>query len=91
MENNTNELVIPNPCENESHTTILSESVIKSELCDSTIREVESIHFESMREKDTMSVVDDSACEDISTNVIISTSSVEIGRASCRERVWLWV
>lgn len=76
MENNTSELVIQNPCENESHTAIMSESVMKSELCDPTTREVESIHFESMREKDTMSVSDDRTCEDIFTNVIISTPSV---------------
>ena len=65
-----------NPCENESHIAKLSESVIKSELCDSTLREVESIHFESMREKDTMSVVDGRTCEDSFTNVIISTFGV---------------
>ena len=65
-----------NPCENESHIAKLSVSVIKSELCDSTKREDESIHSESMRETDNMSVVDDRTCEDISTNVIISTSGV---------------
>jgi len=64
-----------NPCENESHIAKLSESVIKSELCDSTICEVESIHFER-REKENISVVDDKTCEDIFYNVIISTSGV---------------
>ena len=64
------------PCENESHIAKLSESVIKSELCDSTKREDECIHFESMREQDNMSVVDDRTCEDISANVTISPSSV---------------
>ena len=70
------ELVHQNPCENESHIAKLSESVIKSGPCDSTKCEVESKHFESMREKDTMSVVDDRACEEIFTNVITSTYSV---------------
>ena len=65
-----------NPCENESHIAKLNEGVIKSEPCDSTKCEVESIHFESMRRKDTVSVVDDMACEDIFTNVITSTYSV---------------
>ena len=65
-----------NPCEIERHIAKLSESVIKSELCDSTKREVASIHFESMREKYNMSVVDDRTCEDISANVILSTSIV---------------
>ena len=65
-----------NTCENEGHIAKLSESVIKSEVRYSTKREVECIHFESMREKDNMSVVDDRTCEDISANVTISTSSV---------------
>ena len=68
--------VFHNPCKDERHIAKLSESVIKSELCDSTIREVESIHFEITREKEYMSVVDDRTCEDISTNVTISTPSV---------------
>jgi hypothetical protein len=42
--------VLHNPSENESHIAKVSESVIKSELCDSAKREVESILFESMRE-----------------------------------------
>ena len=65
-----------NPCENESHIAKLTESFIKSELCDPTKREVESIHSESKRETNNMSVVDDRTCEDFSTNVIISTSGV---------------
>jgi hypothetical protein len=68
--------VLPNPCENESHIAKLSESVIKSELCDSTKREVESIHFESMSENENTIVVNDRICEDISTNVTMSTPSV---------------
>jgi hypothetical protein len=68
--------VLHNPCENESHIAKLSESVIKSELCDSTKREVESIHFESMSKNQNTRVVDDRICEDISTNVTLSTSSV---------------
>jgi hypothetical protein len=54
----------------------LSESVKKSELCDSTKCEVESIHFESMSENENTRVVDDRICEDISTNVTLSTPSV---------------
>jgi hypothetical protein len=68
--------VLHNPCENESHIAKLSESVIKSEPCDSTKREVESIHFESMSKNENTRVVDDRICEDISTNVTLSTPSV---------------
>jgi hypothetical protein len=56
--------VLHNPCENESHIAKLSESVIKSEICDSTKHEVESIHFESMSENENTRVVDDRICED---------------------------
>jgi hypothetical protein len=65
-----------NPCENESHIAKLSESVIKSEPCNSTKCEVGSTHFESMREKDNTGTVNDRTCEDISTNVIIYTFGV---------------
>jgi hypothetical protein len=68
--------VLHNPCENESHIAKLSESVIKSELCHSTKREVESIYFESMSENENTRVVDDRICEDISTNVTLSTPNV---------------
>jgi hypothetical protein len=68
--------VLTNPCENESHIAKLSESFIKSELCDSTKREVESIHFESMSKSENTRVVDDRICEDILTNVTMSTPSV---------------
>jgi fructose/tagatose bisphosphate aldolase len=68
--------VLHNSCENESHINNLSECVIKSELCDSTKREVESIHFESTRENENTRVVDDRICKDISTNVSMSTPSV---------------
>jgi hypothetical protein len=54
----------------------LSESVIKSELCDSTKHEVESIHFESMSKNENTRVVDVRICEDISINVTLSTPSV---------------
>jgi hypothetical protein len=60
----------------QSHIAKLSESVIKSEMCDSTKCEVESIHFESMRENEITRVVNDRICEDISTNVTMSTPSV---------------
>jgi hypothetical protein len=49
--------LLPNPCENESHIAKLSESVNKSELCDSTKCEVESLHFESMKENEITRVV----------------------------------
>jgi hypothetical protein len=68
--------VLHNPCDNESHIAKLSESVIKSELCDSTKCEVERIHFESKSENENVRVVDDRICEDISTNVTMSTLSV---------------
>jgi hypothetical protein len=68
--------VLHNPCENESHIAKLSESVIKSELCDSTKCDVRSIHFESMSENENTRVVNDRICEDISTNVTLSTPSV---------------
>jgi hypothetical protein len=68
--------VLHNPCENESHIAKFSERVIKSELCDFTKREVESIHFESMSENENTRVVDDRICKDTSTNVTLSTPSV---------------
>jgi hypothetical protein len=68
--------VLHNPCENESNIAKLSESVIKSELCDSTKGEVESIHFESMSKNEKTRVVDDRICDDISTNVTLSNPSV---------------
>jgi hypothetical protein len=68
--------VLHNPCENESYIAKLSESVIKSELCDSTKHEVESIHFESMSKNENTRVVDVRICEDISINVTLSTPSV---------------
>ena len=61
--------------DNESHIAKLNESVMKSELCDSTTCEVECLDFESMSGQDNMSVVDGRTCEDVSTNLIISTSS----------------
>lgn len=67
-----------NPCENESHIAKLSESDNESELCDSTICEVESVQIEC--ERDTpkeKSEVDDSQSEvDSKTNTLLSTSSV---------------
>jgi hypothetical protein len=68
--------VLHNPCENESHIAKLSESVTKSELCDPTKHEVKSIHFESTSKNESTRVVGDRICEDISTNVTMSTPSV---------------
>jgi hypothetical protein len=68
--------VLHNPCENESQITKLSESVIKSEMCDSTKHEVERIHFESTSKNENTIIIDDRICEDISTNITISTPSV---------------
>jgi len=72
------QIVHENPCENESHIAKLSESENKSELCESTICEIESIHHEIERytphkKRD----LDCKLCEDVfETNPLIYTSSV---------------
>ena len=72
------DIVPQNPCENESHIAKLSASENKSEMCDSTKCEVESINNMSVRE--TPHKVRElycKACEDdFNTNPLISTSSV---------------
>ena len=67
-----------NPCENESHIAKLSENDKESELCDSTICEVESISIECERDTSTEKrEVDDSQTEVIAEiNNLLSTSSV---------------
>jgi len=72
------EIAHQNSSEHESHQVELSVSENKSELCDLTKCEVESIHIESMR--DTPHKKRDSnyqSCEDVfQTNTLISTFSI---------------
>ncbi|CAD6339449.1 unnamed protein product [Miscanthus lutarioriparius] len=67
-----------NPCENESHIAQLRESENKSELCDSTHCDVESINNASVRDTTKKNrELECKSCEDIfETNTLISTSSV---------------
>lgn len=72
------DIVPQNPCENESHITKLSVSENKSEICDSTKCEVETINDMSVRETShKMRELYCNACEDdFNTNPLISTSSI---------------
>ena len=67
-----------NPCENESHIAQLRESENKSELCDSTHCDVESINNASVRDTTKKNrELECKSCEDIfETNTLISNSSV---------------
>ena len=71
-------IVHQNLCENEGHIAKLKESENKSELCDSTHRDIESIN--NVSERDTPQKnreLECKSCEDIfETNTLISTSSV---------------
>jgi len=71
-------IVHQNPCENENHIAKLRESENKSELCDSTHCDVESINNASVRDTTNKNrELECKSCEDIfETNTRISTSSV---------------
>ena len=71
-------IVHQNPCENENHIAKLRESENKSELCDSTHCDVESINNASVRDTTNKNrELECKSCEDIfETNTLISTSSV---------------
>ncbi|CAD6264216.1 unnamed protein product [Miscanthus lutarioriparius] len=73
-------IVHQNLCENEGHIAELRESENKSELCDSTHYEVESINNMSVRDTTQKNrELECKSCEDIfETNTLISTSSVVI-------------
>jgi hypothetical protein len=72
------QVVQQNPCENESNVAKLSARENKSELCDSTKCEIESIHNESERyTPHKKSELDCKMCEDVyESNPLIYTSSV---------------
>ena len=71
-------IVRQNICENESHIAKLSEGENKSELCDSTKCEIESINKWSVRDTPHKKrELHRKTCEDdFNTNPLISTSSV---------------
>ena len=75
---NVEVIVHQNLCENEGHIAELRESENKSELCDSTHYEVESINNKSVRDTTQKNrELECKSCEDIfETNTLISTSSV---------------
>ena len=68
--------MVPIPCEYESHLAHLSEN--KSEMSDSTIREIECFHLEGMSDTPSeLRVVVDRSCETtLISNDLPSTSSV---------------
>lgn len=72
------DVMYPNPYGNESHIAKLSENDKESELCDSTICEIESIPIECERDTSTeKKEVDDSQTEVIAKiNDLLSTSTV---------------
>jgi hypothetical protein len=65
-------------CENEGHISKLRESETKSELCDSTQYDFESINNENMRDTPQSNrEFECQSCEDIfETNTLISIASV---------------